>query len=220
MINMLPNKAFDVNFPFVLAMDGPSASGKGLIGRMLAKNLNLDYFQSSLLYRKLAFMCAKANINIDDIVAIEALSLLPAVAEFDEEPDLSSEEISSLTSRIATIAAVRSNLSKHLVQIINSSHRILMEGRDIGTVIAPDADLKIFITADLETRANRRYKQLLSEGKDCIMREVFEKLQERDLRDKGRSVAPLMPAKDALIIDTTNMTPQEVLNKIIGYLHS
>lgn len=220
MTTILKNKALDINFPFIVAMDGPSASGKGLIGRMLAKNLNLDYFQSSLLYRKLAFMCTETKINIDDIAAIEALSTSVAVTEFDEALDLSSEEISSLTSKIAAIGAVRSNLSKHLVKIINDSHRILMEGRDIGTVIAPASDLKIFITADLETRANRRYKQLLSEGKDCILGEVFQKLQERDLRDKKRSVAPLMPAEDALIIDTTNMTPEEVLNKIISYLHS
>jgi cytidylate kinase len=219
MILNLKERAFDFKNRFVVALDGPSASGKGTIGQMLAKILGLKYFQSSIVYRGLALMCINQGISLDNRPKIISLSKSPSIIEYAQNIDLNDENIADVASKIATIPEVRENLGVHLIKLIENTHRIIMEGRDIATVIAPNADLKIFITADVNTRAERRYKQLHAKGKKYILSEILNQLKARDIRDQERDVAPLVPAKDSLVIDTSNLAPEQVVEKIQEFIH-
>jgi len=211
----LKTKAFDFSQNFVVALDGPAASGKGTIGLMLAEKFFLKYFQSSIVYRQLAFDCINQKVDITDINKV--ISLSEEIRILDKF-DLADENIGSIASQIAVIAEVRENLNKHLIRLINATHRILMEGRDIGTIVAPNADFKIFMTASPEVRAKRRYKQLQAAGKECILDEILQQIILRDKRDKERAVAPLLPASDALVIDTSNLSPISVVEEITKFI--
>lgn len=211
----LKSKALDFSKNFVIALDGPAASGKGTIGLMLAEKFSLKYVQSSIVYRHLAFNCIKEKIDITDINKVISLS---KEIDITDKFDLEDENIGGVASQIAVIAEVRDNLNKHLVKLINTTSRILMEGRDIGTIVAPDADFKIFITATPEVRAERRYKQLQAKGKACILDEILQQIILRDKRDKEREVAPLLPALDALIIDTSKLSPLSVVEQIMQFI--
>ncbi|WP_395477629.1 (d)CMP kinase [Rickettsia endosymbiont of Pantilius tunicatus] len=211
----LKSKAFDFTQNFIIALDGPAASGKGTIGLMLAEKFSLKYVQSSIVYRKLALDCISQKIDIADINKVIALSKeIDITGKFD----LEDENIGAIASQIAVIAEVRDNLNKHLVKLINTTPRILMEGRDIGTIVAPNADFKIFITANPEVRAERRYKQLQAKGKACILDEILQQIILRDKRDKEREVAPLLPALDALIIDTSKLSPLSVVEQVTQFI--
>jgi len=216
----LKQKALEFTNNFMVALDGPSASGKGLIGRMLAEQFKLEYFQSSLVYRGLAHLCITQDTDIHDTLEVIKLSTFPQIIEYAKTHDLSDENIGSVASQISTIKEVRKNLSSHLIELVRTSLRLIMEGRDIGTVIAPSADLKIFLTANIECRAERRYKQLKEAGKECIMPEILEQLKERDARDEARAHAPLVPARDALIIDTSNLLPTQIIEKIKDFIET
>lgn len=211
----LKSKALDFTQNFVIALDGPAASGKGTIGLMLAEKFSLKYVQSSIVYRQLAFNCIKEKIDITDINKVISLS---KEIDITDKFDLEDENIGGVASQIAVIAEVRDNLNKHLVKLINTTPRILMEGRDIGTIVAPNADFKIFIIANPEVRAERRYKQLQAKGKACILDEILQQIILRDKRDKEREVAPLLPALDALIIDTSKLSPLSVVEQIIQFI--
>lgn len=211
----LKSKALDFTQNFIIALDGPAASGKGTIGLMLAEKFSLKYVQSSIVYRKLALDCISQKIDIADINKVIALSKeIDITGKFD----LEDENIGAIASQIAVIAEVRDNLNKHLIKLINTTPRILMEGRDIGTIVAPNADFKIFITANPEVRAERRYKQLQAKGKACILDEILQQIILRDKRDKERKVAPLLPALDALIIDTSKLSPLSVVEQITQFI--
>lgn len=215
----LIEKANNKNLDFKIALDGPSASGKGLIGSMLAKEFSLKYVQSSIVYRGLAFVCIEDGIDPDNIDAVMQASENEDVISRIKGVDLNTELIGDIASKISTIPGVRANLTKYLINLMNNTPRIVMEGRDIGTVVAPDADVKIFISADVQVRAMRRYKQLQSEGKDCILDDVLDLLKKRDARDSNRNVAPLKAADDALVIDTSELNPSEVILKIKEFIY-
>ncbi|MDC0864587.1 (d)CMP kinase [Rickettsiaceae bacterium] len=214
----LSDRAYDNNYNFVIALDGPSASGKGLIGNMLAKELDLVYVQSSIIYRGLAYICMQNQITPDDTHRIIKLSKTEGIISKVSNIDLNTEIIGELTSCISTIQKVRENLGYHLKKMIQTTPRIVMEGRDIGSVIAPNADLKIFITADINVRAKRRFNQLRIEGKECILSDVLDSLEGRDKRDRTRIAAPLKPAEDALVIDTSDLIPSEVIQTIKNFI--
>jgi cytidylate kinase len=214
----IKEKANNRDSRFVIALDGPSASGKGLLGSMLAEKFTLNYVQSSIVYRGLAYICLQKNINLEDVTAIIELSATEDVISRVYGVDLNVERIGDIASKLSIIPEVRKNLGLYLKHLIETTPRIIMEGRDIGTVVAPNADLKIFITADVEVRAKRRFKQLRMEGKDCILSEVLDLLKDRDNRDITRSAAPLKQAEDALVIDTTNLTPIQVIQKIEDFI--
>jgi cytidylate kinase len=216
-MNNLKEKATNYDSRFVIALDGPSASGKGLIGRLLAEEFHLQYVQSSVVYRGLAYLCIQKNIDAGDVDKIIELSEVDVI-EATKNIDLHQELIGNYASKISVVPEVRINLNKHLVSMIQKNPRIIMEGRDIATVVAPSADLKIFLTADVNKRAMRRYKQLQSQGKECILSDVLELLNERDMRDSTRAVAPLVASKDAFIIDTSELTPEEVVLKVKNYI--
>ncbi len=211
----LKTKAFDISQNFTISLDGPAASGKGTIGLILAKKFSLKYFQSSIVYRQLAFDCINQKIDVTDIDAVIALS---KELKLDNNFDLENEDIGNIASQIAVISEVRNNLNKYLINLVKTTPRIIMEGRDIGTVVAPDADLKIFITANPQIRAERRYKQLQAKGKTCILDEILRQIILRDKRDKERKAAPLLPASDALIIDTSELSAVEVVEEVTNYI--
>ncbi|KJV76690.1 (d)CMP kinase [Rickettsia hoogstraalii] len=211
----LKTKAFDISKNFTISLDGPAASGKGTIGLILAKNFSLKYFQSSIVYRQLAFDCINQKIDVTDIDEVIALS---KELKLDNNFDLENEDIGNIASQIAVISEVRNNLNKYLINLVKTTPRIIMEGRDIGTVVAPDADLKIFITANPQIRAERRYKQLQAKGKTCILDEILRQIILRDKRDKERKAAPLLPASDALIIDTSELSAIEVVEEVTNYI--
>ncbi|AFC73130.1 (d)CMP kinase [Rickettsia montanensis] len=211
----LKTKAFDISQNFTISLDGPAASGKGTIGLILAKKFSLKYFQSSIVYRQLAFDCISQKIDVTDIDAVIALS---KELKLDNNFDLENENIGNIASQIAVISEIRNNLNKYLINLIKTTPRMIMEGRDIGTVVAPDADLKIFITANPQIRAERRYKQLQAKGKTCILDEILRQIILRDKRDKERKAAPLLPASDALIIDTSKLSAMEVVEEVTNYV--
>ncbi|ACP53556.1 MULTISPECIES: (d)CMP kinase [spotted fever group] len=211
----LKTKAFDISQNFTISLDGPAASGKGTIGLILAKKFSLKYFQSSIVYRQLAFDCISQKIDVTDIDAVIALS---KELKLDNNFDLENENIGNIASQIAVISEIRNNLNKYLINLVKTTPRMIMEGRDIGTVVAPDADLKIFITANPQIRAERRYKQLQAKGKTCILDEILRQIILRDKRDKERKAAPLLPASDALIIDTSKLSAMEVVEEVTNYI--
>ncbi len=214
----LKGKAYNQHNFFVIALDGPSASGKGSIGRMLTSEFNLKYVQSGIVYRSLAYLCMINNIDVAYLKKIIEFSKTDNLIELTKGVDLNQENIANYTSQISTIPEVRASINKYLILMIETYPRILMEGRDIGTVIAKDADLKIFITADVNKRAERRYKQLHEEGKKCTLEDVLQLLKERDLRDSTRIADPLAIASDALVIDTSHMNQDQVIANIKNYI--
>lgn len=215
----LLQKASNLNENFVIALDGPSASGKGLIGSMLAKEFSLVYVQSSILYRAVAYLCISNNISQDDVDSIISLSKNADLINQVSGVDLNTESIGDFASKISVLRELRENLGVYLKNLIKTTPRIIMEGRDIGTIIAPDADLKIFITANVEIRSERRFKQLRMEGKKCSMSDVLGLLKSRDERDVLRDVAPLKVATDAFVVDTTDLSPVQVIQKIKNFIH-
>jgi cytidylate kinase len=197
----------------IIAIDGPSASGKGTLTRMLAQKLNYDYLDTGALYRTLAYFVIKENIAISQIDNV--LNLIPTINfELSGNLSLSEEKIGQMASKLAVEYSVREALNDIQRKFPTGKVGVVIDGRDIGTVIFPQADCKFFITASLEVRALRRFKQLQSAGKDIIFDQVLRDLRERDERDKNRKVAPTMPAYDALVVDTTNLDADAVLNLV------
>ncbi len=195
----------------VVAIDGTAASGKGTIAELIAERFNFTYCQSSIFYRKLALSVLQASVNPNDVDAV--LAILNDGR--DSYGDIYSEDVTEISSIIASIPEVRAGLYKAQRDFIDNNKRVVMEGRDIGTVIAPDADVKIYITADLSVRAQRRFQQMTAGGKDVTLAEVTESLSSRDLRDKNRAHAPLVAAPDAIVIDSSQMTPDEVIELLL-----
>ena len=217
MVISLKEKLHDSAQSIVIALDGASASGKGRIGRMIAKKFDLEYVESGKSYRSLAYLCIQKEIDPLDADSIIKL-IKDDILGIPSDVDLNHEEIAIYASKISILPEVREAITLNLMNKINTTKRILMEGRDIGTVVAPNADLKIFITASPEVRAERRYKQLKSEGKDCMLENVLNSIIERDKRDSSRSVAPLKAAHDAIVIDTSSRTPDQVLDTILKFV--
>jgi len=206
----LLDKLLDPKQKIVIAIDGTAGSGKGTLAKLLAERFGLIHCQTSLFYRCLALEVLKRSkaMPIDDIIALSQHDL-PIVLS----PDLYTPEVTEMTSIISAIPEVRENLKKPQKDFLLHNNRIVMEGRDIGTVIAPNADLKLFITADLDTRSERRFKQMNgSVSLDRIQKDI----EIRDLRDSSRSSAPLLKALDAIEINTTSNSPEKIIEWILN----
>lgn len=210
----LTTKFHDLSQKCIIAIDGTAASGKGTIASFLAKNFYFIHCQTSLFYRSLALKVLNHNLKPQDKDQIIALS---KEQDFDliNSSDLYTESVTKMTSIIATIPEVRQNLFPMQRNFISTHPRVVMEGRDIGTVIAPDADIKIYITADENIRAQRRFNQLSSNGKSITIDEILTNIKERDERDTSRNHGPLKPAKDAFIIDSSSLNVQQIIDLIL-----
>ena len=214
----------------VIAVDGPGGSGKGTITTRLAEYLGWHFLDSGALYRLAALAVMKQQVPLDDEVALGKLAAnldirfethggaVKALLEGEDVTErLRAEDTGVVASRIAAIPAVRSALSERQRQF-RQPPGLVADGRDMGTVIFPDAQLKIFLTASAEIRAKRRYKQLKDKGESVNLTRLFREIKARDLRDQSRSIAPLRPAEDAVIIDSTDMSIDEVFNKVVSLI--
>jgi cytidylate kinase len=187
----------------VVAVDGPAASGKTTLARQLAAHFGLDFLDTGLLYRAVAWRLLHARKPFTDAASAAAAAAAVATADL-ARPTLRSEAVSQGASVVAAIPEVRRALLAVQRRFGNGGPGAVLAGRDIGTVVRPDASHKIFITATVEERARRRCKELQALGVPTIYDDVLAQLQERDARDRSRAIAPLLPASDAFVIDTTD----------------
>ncbi len=205
---------------FCVAIDGPSSSGKSTVARAVAKELGFFHIDSGAIYRSLAWWMerqteAMPNLDYFNYSIVEKTGkLLHFVAGVDVSVEIRSPYISQRSSEIAVLPAVRKRVNE-LQREIAKSRSVVIEGRDIGSVVFPQAQIKIFLTADLSERARRRYEELKQKGSLDTLEEVASDLQKRDNRDKTREDAPLIQCSDATVIDTTYMSPGEVIEKIV-----
>lgn len=198
----------------VIAVDGPAASGKGTIGAGVARALGFHHLDSGALYRLTALKALNAGIPLDDEgdLAAAATSMTFHLGEdgvvldgADVTAELRSEAVSATASRVAALAPVREALLPRQ-RSFRRPPGLVADGRDMGTVVFPDAALKVYVTASAEVRASRRYKQLIEKGNSVTFEGLLRDIRERDARDSGRSAAPLRPADGAIVLDTTSLS--------------
>lgn len=207
----------------VIAVDGPSASGKGTIARKLAAHFDFAHLDTGLLYRATGLAALRAGKKPSDPAAAEeaARNLDPSnIMKLAGDPALRSDEASVAASEVGAIPGVRAALLKFQQDFAanppDGKKGAVLDGRDIGTVIAPQAIVKLYITADTATRANRRYKELLGRGENVTETAVLADMRTRDERDQTRATVPAKPAEDAVILDTTSLTVDEVLAEALA----
>jgi cytidylate kinase len=188
----------------IIAIDGPAASGKGTIARQLAKHYGLPHLDTGLLYRAVAKAVLDAGYGLDDRARIIVAALAVDPSLFNET-ELKTHAVGEAASIVAAIPDVRAALFNFQQEFAAGLHGAVLDGRDIGTVICPHADVKIFVTASPEERARRRTLELRAQGQDAREADVLADILRRDERDRSRAVAPLRPAPDAHVLDTTNL---------------
>lgn len=202
----------------IIAIDGPTASGKGTIAKALAQHFDVPFMDTGLLYRAVGAQLL-ANGGEPDKEA-DAL----AACDFDDallsDDNLRSEDIGSLASRVSVHPAVRAALFERQRAFAHQDGGALLDGRDIGTVIAPNADAKLFITASSEVRAQRRYEEMIGRGLDVSLDQILTDIHTRDVRDSLRSEAPLKPAGDADLLDTTNLAIGDAVRQAIALIQN
>ena len=205
----------DTPLKLIIAIDGPAASGKGSLAKKLAAQLGYDFLDTGALYRRVALKALENNLDPHDNDAIITIaqSLQQDLGQNYNDSALRSDNVGSTASIIAQIPEVRQTLVGFQRNFAaNAASGAVLDGRDIGTIICPDADIKFFITASLEKRAERRHKELQSRGIDAMYTSVLAEMQERDERDSTRLNEHLDPDHDVNIIDTSDMTPSDVFD--------
>ena len=201
--------------PIVIAVDGPAASGKGTIARALARHFGLPHMDTGLLYRAVALTMFRFGGNPGN--EFEAVRAADGVAQVDPtDEELRSEAVSAIASRISAYPGVRAALLERQRHFAGNGGGAVLDGRDIGTVIAPNATAKLFVTASSEVRAQRRVRELLERGMPAHYDDVLVDIRARDARDSGRDAAPLMKAEDAELLDTSEMDIEEAVAAAIA----
>jgi CMP/dCMP kinase len=198
----------------VIAVDGPAASGKGTIARALARHFDLPHMDTGLLYRAVALNLFR--FGGDPGNEFEAMRACDLTSVSLDDPDLRSEIVGSIASRVSAYPSVREKLLERQRSFARQRGGAVLDGRDIGTIIAPGADVKLFVTAAVEVRARRRVAELLSRGISAHLDDVVIDLKARDARDSGRSTAPLLQAEDAERLDTSEMDVDEAIATAIA----
>ena len=197
---------------FTVAIDGPAAAGKGTLARALARHFGFAYLDTGLLYR------AVGKRVLEGADALEAArQLKPEDLKAD---GLRTPLVAQAASRVAPDAAVRAALLEFQRAFARQEGGAVLDGRDIGTVVCPDAEVKLFVTAEDEERARRRFEELRGRGDDVSLQEVRADLARRDARDAGRKTAPTRQAEDAVLLDTTHMSPRQALAEAIGVVEA
>lgn len=207
----------------LIAIDGPAGTGKSSVSRGLAQAIGARYLDTGAMYRIATLAMLRAGVDIDDPDAIAAAAEVPLSVGFDPQVEqtfldgedvssqIRSDEVTRAVSAVSAVPAVRAHLVRLQRSLANGSGPVVVEGRDIGTVVLPDADVKIFLTASAETRAKRRNDQNVAAGLPDDYETVLADVRRRDHLDSTRAVSPLRPADDALIVDTSDMTQAEVI---------
>ncbi len=215
--------------PKTIAIDGPAGSGKSTLGSLLANELGYLYLDTGVMYRAVTLAVLKAGLEIDDEKSIGELAQVvcidvrpPSIADgrdvdvllegVDVTWEIRKDCVNTYVSPVSTYGAVREAMTEQQRRIAQENN-IVMVGRDIGTVVIPDADLKIYLDASVEVRAHRRYLELIERGEQPDFNDVLRSLQNRDSIDSNREIAPLKPAEDAIVIDSDCLNIQEVLEK-------
>lgn len=212
---------------YAIAIDGPSGAGKSTLAKALARELGFLYVDTGAIYRTVGLAALRRGLAPGDAPAV--LALLPELRirtgyggdglqhmylqEEDVTEAIRQHAVSDAASQVSAIPEVREFLLNMQRQFARESH-VIMDGRDIGTVVLPDATVKIFLTADAEARAQRRYKELMERGQDPVYEQILEDIKARDYRDSHRAAAPLRQAEDAVAVDTTHLTLQESLERL------
>lgn len=207
-----------------IAIDGPGGAGKSTIAKLVAKELNIDYIDTGAMYRAIGYKVTKTNTNIEDESALKQM-LDNTDIDFSDgniyldgenvNTEIRTPEMSLMASKVAAIGDVRNKLVA-LQRNMGKTKSIIMDGRDIGNNVLTDAEFKFFMTASLEERADRRYKELIEKGEKVTFEEVLEDIKQRDYNDTHRKLNPLKAAEDAIMLDTTGMTIEEVVNNILS----
>lgn len=197
----------------VIAVDGPAASGKGTIARAIARELRLPHMDTGLLYRAVALKLWRWGG--DPSSEFEALRACHELGLDPEDPELRSEPVSKIASSISAYPSVRTALLERQQEFAGQPGGAVLDGRDIGSVIAPQADVKLFVTASAEVRAQRRLRELLQRGMSAHYEDVLADIQARDARDSARDVAPLKQAPDAIVLDTSELDVDQAITEAL-----
>jgi len=207
----------------VVAIDGPAGTGKSTVSRGLAQVLGARYVDTGAMYRIVTLAMLRAGVDLDEPDAIAAAAEVPMSVGFDPQVEqtyldgedvsaqIRGDEVTRAVSAVAAVPAVRAHLVRLQRELAEGNDRVVLEGRDIGTVVLPDADVKIFLTASAETRAKRRNDQNIAAGLPDDYETVLADVRRRDHLDSTRAVSPLRPADDAVIVDTSEMTQDQVI---------
>ena len=212
----------------IIAIDGPSGAGKSTLGRLLARTLGLLYLDTGAMYRAVALAVVEAGVSASDAAAVASVAERARV-ELSGTPDaprvlldgrdvtreIRSEQITRLSSVVSTIPAVRRDLVRRQRELGEQGDNVVLDGRDIGTVVFPHADVKFFITAVPEARARRRYEEDKRKEPDLTLEETLDDINTRDRRDSTRADSPLAIAEDAVVIDTTELSVDDVLARML-----
>ena len=206
-----------------IAIDGPGGAGKSTIAKLVAKELDIDYIDTGAMYRAIGYKVSQTNTDLEDEKALKIM-LDSTDIDFSEgniyldgvnvNTEIRTPEMSLMASKVATIGDVRTKLAA-LQRNMGKTKSIIMDGRDIGSNVLVDAEFKFFMTASPEERADRRYKELIAKGEDVTFDEVLEDIKQRDYIDTHRKLNPLKAAEDAIMLDTTGMSIEEVVNNIL-----
>lgn len=213
-----------------IAIDGPAGAGKSTIARLLSEDLGYVYIDTGAMYRTIALCCLKAKADLDHEEEVTALCkgadldirYLDGVQHMylqgvDVSEEIRTEEVSAAASKVSKYPGVREELVR-MQQELSRQYNVVMDGRDIGTKVLPDASLKIYLTASVEVRAERRYKEYVQKGIECDLEAIKKDIAERDHNDMTREHSPLCKAEDAVEVDTSDLSVEEVVNKIKGLL--
>ncbi|TGD22629.1 (d)CMP kinase [Companilactobacillus suantsaicola] len=209
-----------------IAIDGPASAGKSTIAKLIAKNLNFVYCDTGAMYRTVTLLAKKNNVGYGDTLGILKLMSEHKIHftneidgqhvfldEEDVSKDIRTEEVTNNVSQVSAIKEVRTQLVQMQRDMANDTN-IVMDGRDIGTTVLPNAEVKIFLIASVEVRAQRRYKENLERGINTPLKELQDEIAARDYKDSHREISPLKKADDAIEVDTSDMTIEEVVKKV------
>lgn len=205
----------------IIAIDGPSGAGKGTLARGLSEKYKFELMDTGVLYRLVAWHMIQSDIDLNDAEKVCEVASTINLDTTDLDPQIRSERVGNAASIIAKYGKLREllfDIQRNFALEHKEPRGVVLDGRDIGTTICPDADLKFYILASVEVRAHRRLKELQERGIKSIYSAVLQEIMERDLRDGRREVSPLAPASDAIVLDSSATSPEELLSLASSYV--